>query len=101
MKSSIFFQTHLKLFPSYLGIKTASLSSDSNRSSICTVEESAASTCGSHGSKEMSNGGGSSNGSCNGSSHRTRSPFIGKARAKIDCTPCPYDKDALAFKVRE
>jgi hypothetical protein len=27
-------------------------------------------------------------------------PVIGKARALVDYTPSPYDKDALRFKVR-
>lgn len=78
------------------GMKTASLSSDSNRSSICTVEESAAVTCTS--SKEMSSSGGvTSNGNtCVG---RTSFPFIARAQARVDCAPCPYEKDALAFKV--
>lgn len=27
-------------------------------------------------------------------------PFIGRARALVDCQPSPYDRDALKFKVR-
>ena len=27
-------------------------------------------------------------------------PFIGRARALVDYTPSPYDRDALRFKVR-
>ena len=26
-------------------------------------------------------------------------PFIGRARALVDCQPSPYDRDALKFKV--
>jgi hypothetical protein len=27
-------------------------------------------------------------------------PFVGRARALVDCTPSPYDREALRFKVR-
>ncbi len=33
------------------------------------------------------------------SQNTPRGPFVGTARAVIDCTPSPYDKEALAFKV--
>jgi hypothetical protein len=59
-----------------LGIQTSSLSTDSNRSSICTGDDM--------------------------NSFPTslfRGPFISHAKAITDCTPCPYYKDALAFKV--
>lgn len=57
-------------------IQTSSLSTDSNRSSICTGDD--------------------INGSY--SSALLRGPFIGYAKAITDCTPCPYYKDALTFK---
>lgn len=56
-------------------IQTSSLSTDSNRSSICTGDD------------------------MNGfPSSLFRGPFISHAKAITDCTPCPYYKDALAFK---
>ncbi|CAG2110068.1 unnamed protein product, partial [Medioppia subpectinata] len=57
-------------------IQTSSLSTDSNRSSICTGDDMNSIY----------------------SSALLRGPFIGYAKAITDCTPCPYYKDALPFK---
>ncbi|CAG2161439.1 unnamed protein product, partial [Oppiella nova] len=57
-------------------IQTSSLSTDSNRSSICTGDDMNSFY----------------------SSALLRGPFIGYAKAITDCTPCPYYKDALPFK---
>lgn len=62
------------------GIKTNSFCTSSNRSSLC-------------------NGYDDSNCNSNGMNSLFRGQFIGTARAINDCIPCPYDRDALAFKV--
>lgn len=87
LDSWIILWCHLKFVFFLLSFTNKGIKTDSNRSSICTVEDP------SHSSSSTSSQTGSH------SITLFRSPFIGRARAKIDCTPCPYDKDALAFKV--
>lgn len=60
----------------FVGIRTSSLSTDSNRNSICTSDESPSIY-----------------------SSLIKSSIVGYAKAIQDCTPCPYLKNALAFKV--